>query len=726
MSNNSNLNGSFLEAQGIVLSSELKIIKKKQGGIIRPIFEAFSNSWEALIEKYGSNELNKGYIQLSIYLRSRLLEEKDAGCDFEKLIIKDNGTGITEAGLKRIQQLRDTSKNAANKGTGRVQYIHSFKNTTITTVFKENNTYNERTLRLSKDDDFITRNAILWYSCPSPSDKTDTGSIVEFSQPWEVKDVELFSQIQPAEIKNELLNHYLFRFAHHRDNMPEIFIKKYINNELITQEIISKDDIIIPKKEEQIEIAYTTISKDRKLVKANEKEVFLLTSFVEDQSLIKENAIFLLGKEELANRISLYDLKPKDSIANNRYLFFLSGKYLDERDDDARGDIQIERKKDFKARAEELSLDDSEEKHILWEDIEGSVNEHISSMYDCINSKKEEQLGVIKDLKNMFLLDDKDVNKISKGINISDSTSQILEKIYDLEAKRNATTDARIHCKVKQLNELNPKDYGYKEQLEKCAKELEELLPARNKLLLSKYVCRRKIVLDLLDEMLQKSKIDNSRVDEAMLHNLFIKRNSTDVANSDLWLMNEEFLYFRGVSDQALDKAVVDGHSILKDCLSEAEKDYKIRFFEEIKEDQGLRRPDILLFPEENKCIIIEFKAPKVDVSKHLDQISRYATLIRNLARDEFSCDKFYGYLIGENINYDSVMDAQADFEEAPTKDCLYRTNAKINGKFGRTKGYLYTEIIKYSDLLKRARRRNQVFTDLLFGKENSENKANN
>ena len=81
-----------------------------------------------------------------------------------------------------------------------------------------------------------------------------------------------------------------------------------------------------------------------------------------------------------------------------------------------------------------------------------------------------------------------------------------------------------------------------------------------------------------------------------------------------------------------------------------------------------------------------------------------------------------------KKVDYINVtfMDAQADFEEAPTKDCLYRTNAKINGKFGRTKGYLYTEIIKYSDLLKRARRRNQVFTDLLFGKENSENKANN
>lgn len=715
-------NGNFLEAHGIVLRAELKVIKKNQGGMMQPLYEAFSNSWEALIEKYGSAELNRGIIKINVYFKSKLLPENEVGCDFDKLVIVDNGTGITVDGFKRITHLRDNSKNTANRGTGRVQYIHCFENTKIITVYKENSTYKERTFFLSKKDDFLSRNAILWFSEPYSTEKNDTGCIVEFSRPWENQDGELFSQKSTKDIKNELLIHYLSRFAHHRENMPQIIIERYLDDKIASREAISKKDILIPDKEEEIQISYSIVNNEGKIVKDKEHEKFILTSFVDEVSLIKENAIYLLGKEELANKIPFHDLKASDSIDNKRYLFFLSGNYLDERDDDARGNITLVRKKLFRERAQELPLNDAESKQILWEDIEDAVNAKIINMYSCITDKNVEQLEVIEDLKNMFLLDDGDVNYIAKKVKKSDSPSLILEKVYDLEAKRNAKADAQIHSKIIQLNKLNPKDKGYKIQLEEGAKELANLLPARNKHLLARYVCRRKIVLNLLNELLEKSKDDNSSVDEAMLHNLFIKRNSTDVANSDLWLMNEEYLYFRGISDQPLDKASLDGHKIIKETLSEEEEEYKCRAFNDINEDQGLRRPDILLFPEENKCIIIEFKAPKVDVSKHLDQISRYATLIRNLAKEEYLCDKFYGYLIGENINYDSVTDAQADFEEAPTKDCLYRQNVTIKGKFGRAKGYLYTEIIKYSDLLKRAGRRNQVFTDFLFNSPYSDN----
>ena len=713
--------GEFLVARGIVLNSELKVIKKKQGGLIRPVFEAFSNAWESLIERFTSASLDKGKIEIAFYVKSKLLSEEEVGCDYEKIVIRDNGTGITNKGFERIMQLRDSSKSASNKGTGRVQYVHSFQMTEILSVYRENGETKKRRIKLSKADDFISKNAIMWFSKPHSCEGEDTGCVVEFQSPWIEEEADVFSEMRPAQMKVELLQHYICRFAHHREAMPKIILSRYLDGALVEEQEITKSDIMTPHKEEDIEIAYSTINDLGKVVTSNRKEKFTLISFVEDESIIPANAIYLLGKEELANKIPFYDLKPSECIEGKRYLFFLSGKYLDERDDDARGDILLERKKDFRAKAGELPLDDIDSQQILREDIEEKVNENIARMYTCIAEKKEEQYGVIDELKNMFILDDEDVRKIRNKIKTSDSPSEILEKVYDIEAKRNAKEDAGIRTAIKELSSLNPKDKDYKERLQEKAKELSDLLPARNKILLSRYVCRRKIVLDLLDELLQKSQSEKSPVDESTLHNLFIARNSTDVSNSDMWIMNEEYLYFRGVSDKPLDLATLDGRKILKERLTEEEEKYKCRVFQEIEQDQGLRRPDVLLFPEENKCIIIEFKAPKVDVSKHLDQISRYATLIRNLAKDEFLCDKFYGYLIGENINYDSVTDAQAEFEEAPSKDCLYRTNAKINGKFGRSKGYLYTEIIKYSDLLKRARRRNQVFNDILFNKVSTE-----
>ena len=45
------------------------------------------------------------------------------------------------------------------------------------------------------------------------------------------------------------------------------------------------------------------------------------------------------------------------------------------------------------------------------------------------------------------------------------------------------------------------------------------------------------------------------------------------------------------------------------------------RYLNSLGEKRLSKRPDVLLFPEENKAIIIEFKAPDVNVSEYLTQI---------------------------------------------------------------------------------------------------------
>ena len=74
----------------------------------------------------------------------------------------------------------------------------------------------------------------------------------------------------------------------------------------------------------------------------------------------------------------------------------------------------------------------------------------------------------------------------------------------------------------------------------------------------------------------------------------------------------------------------------------------------------------------------------------------------------------YYGYLIGESIDIEEVRDADSDFISAGYFDYIYRPSKRIAGNFGRLDGNLYTEIIKYSTLLKRAKLRNQIFIDKL------------
>lgn len=79
-------------------------------------------------------------------------------------------------------------------------------------------------------------------------------------------------------------------------------------------------------------------------------------------------------------------------------------------------------------------------------------------------------------------------------------------------------------------------------------------------------------------------------------------------------------------------------------------------------EDRREKRPDILLFPDEGKCVIIEFKNPNVNVSDHLTQVNKYASLLLNYSVDDFKIDTYYAYLIGEAIDGNDVQDHDSDF----------------------------------------------------------------
>lgn len=101
-------------------------------------------------------------------------------------------------------------------------------------------------------------------------------------------------------------------------------------------------------------------------------------------------------------------------------------------------------------------------------------------------------------------------------------------------------------------------------------------------------------------------------------------------------------------------------------------------------------------------------------MSAHLDQINKYAMVINNLSNENFKIHSFYGYIIGENIEYDFIEERNSSFKQSPNLKFIFRPSYDIPGKFGREKGDLYTEIIKYSDILKRAQLRNRILLEKL------------
>lgn len=708
----------YEEARGIMYLGELRTIKKKADSQLQFLYEAFMNSWEAIVEKYTSNHINKGEISIKLFLKGNLLSDRNNVYDFEKFEIEDNGIGLNEKNYSRLLTLRDDSKKMSNKGTGRIQYIHFFDVTKIKSTYKSKDTsYKEIEVTLSKKEAFLKKNAIIRLDKEVDSVLSDSGCRVTFINPLDKKDLSYFSSLSAEAIKTDIIKHFLSLFCENRAMLPQINVIVYHDEEEFKKLQVLEGDISKPDKEESLEIAYSKLDERNKIVKSEKTETFQLKAFKLSSSELKNNGIYLVSKGSTGKTIDIDTLKKDDEINGNRYMFLLSGQYLDDRDQDDRGNIRLIESKEFRSQNEGNLFAEEE---ILFESVKEEANERINSLYNELESKNQEKNKNIDELREMFLLNSKTVESIRKKIRNTDSDEKILKVIYEADSEIEAEKDNQIKEQLEALKKITPdKTENYQKELQKMVDEFVKLIPLQNRTTLSRYVARRKLVLDLFGQILNKELEEvrsnkKGRIDEKLLHNLIFQQSSESECpeDSDLWLINEEYIYFKGFSESKLDDVKIGDDYLFKreSDMEEEEKEYKYKN----NKDAGERRPDVLLFPKEGKCIIIEFKAPDVDVSNHLNQINRYARLINNLSSNKIIINTYYGYLIGESIDIDEVQDADSDFISSANLNYIYRPYKKITGKFGRENGALYTEIIKYSTLLERAQLRNQIFIDKL------------
>ncbi|CAA0160308.1 hypothetical protein ACE1MK_09165 [Tenacibaculum maritimum] len=701
-------NDTFIKGEGVYYPQILKDIRKSTNPL-QPIFEVFTNSIESIQLKKENNTNNE--IVISHYLNKNLLSE----LEFDKIIIEDTGKGFDDIEFKRFLTFKDSRKGFNNKGSGRIQLVHSFEKIEYVSVFKDRDKFKQRDFKISKSTNFIdANNTITFLKNTKEIEDTgflNTGTTLLLSNLLEEKDKKYFNFLV-EELKKELINHYMLFFCLNRENLPKITIKQYVNNKFKREVKITEEDIPKIDKTINFKVNYNWLSTDAKEVKVlDEIENFKITAFKIPKKSLPENNIKLTSKEEIVelsnkNNINLTCLSGKDKLEGNRFLFLISSNYLDDRDSDVRGEFKIPRKEDFQKNIGLFSP-----KEIFLEDVEYEANNSIISEYKDIQKKTEEKYNRIEELKSMFLLNDDVLKDIS--ISLNDTEESILEKVYVAESKQVAKMDGQIKHQIEQLDDLDPTSKSYNDEFDDYVTRLVKEIPLQNRKALTKYVARRKLVLDLFDKIQKKKlKIQNDgsrKKEESLIHNLIFKQHSNKTDVSDLWLLEEDFILFEGSSEYKLEDIEINGNKVFK---SDKElTSTEIEFRDSLNEKRYEKRPDVLMFPDEGKCVIIEFKAPNVNVSDYINQIQNYATLIRNFSKDEFHLDTFYGYLFGEKINVMDVIFKDPDFKEAKKFDYIFRPSKIVSGMLsGRDNGSLYMEIMKYSTLYERAKNRNDVF----------------
>ena len=673
----------------------------KSGTALQPIYECFTNALEAIRDRKKLIKDTKGEILIKI---SSTESTNPNNFIFSSISITDNGIGFNDEQFKRFNTYRDVRKNYKNLGSGRIQYVHFFDSVQVKSVFEQEGVFYEREFIVSKNKTFLAKNAIVKHLHCKEISETNTGSTVTFKTLLGNSDA--YNNLNDSLLKEKLLERYIHYFCYNKNDLPKIKLEFYVHSELKGESTISKVDIPSVDKTVPTKLQYSKKGK-KGIEKINKTEDFTIDAFKISKNLLKENKLNLVSKGEVIEEsgVSLESLAGKDNVKGHKYLFLVSSNYIDARDTNLRGVLNIPSKEEFFKNAF------SKDEEIFIEEIQEEVNRTISTMYPEIEEVKQKHLENFAKLKEMFLLDDETAKDISVSIN--DSESDILKKFYEAEAKKQASMDAVIKESIDNLEKLDTRNPNYEVELEKEINRLVKAIPLQNKKTLTHYVARRKLVLDLLDKILDRKlqvQQQKENYDEALIHNLLFQKGSTNTETSDLWIINEDYIYFKGSSEKQLSKLEIDGEKVFKEKFSEEEERYLLS----LGENRKIKRPDVLLFPEEGKCIIIEFKAPQVNASDHLTQIDTYANLIRNYTEDKFQITTFYGYLLGESIETRDVRGAVSTFEESYQFDYLFRPSAKVVGFDERKDGSIYTEVIKYSTLLERAQQRNKIFIDKL------------
>ena len=554
-------NDQYITATDLSFVGILHDIKKSKTPL-QPVFECFTNALEAIKIKQQLNPEYKGEIIIAIHFVQTLLDT----IEFSHLSITDDGIGFDEQQFVRFNKFKDLSKGFKNLGSGRIQYVHFFDQTFIKSTFQQGDNFFDREFVISKKEVFLARNAIVLHRYCRASEKNQTLTKVEFSSL--LTKSESYDELNHTSIKEKLLERYIHYFCCNRTNLPSIKIELYIDSSLVNEAIISENDIPNIDQQHTTHIPYYRKTK-KGIEQTDKQEDFTITAFKIPKHLLKENKLNLVSKGEVIqdSDIRLEHIGAHDSVEGNKYLFLVSSNYIDDRDTNLRGELNIH------SRNTQDLFSNSEE--IFIEDIQQKINASIDEMYPEVKNIRQKHQENFENLKEMFLLDDAIAENIIVSVN--DKESDILKKFYEAEAKKEAEIDATIKQSMDNLNQLDTTSPNYEKDLEKEIKKLVQSIPLQNTKALTHYVARRKLVLDLFDKILERKlqiQETSGNRDEALIHNLLFQQSSTNPERSDLWIINEDFIYFKGSSEKQLSQLEINGKKLFKDEFSIEEERY--------------------------------------------------------------------------------------------------------------------------------------------------------
>ena len=626
---------------------------------LAPLYEAITNAFQAIEDKFDSENLSKGKIRIEV-MRDSSQTSKPTG-----FIVSDNGIGINKLNYESFTKMDSRLKyKRGGKGVGRLLWLKVFKKAKVESYFDHTSKINfefvcQETNQISK----------LIHSDVENKSSGTTITLHPFNPEFENR-----CHTKPETIKNKIISHFLSYFIN-----------------IHVPEIILVDQDIETNLFDYFSNSYTRDKRYKFTYNYNEQEyAFILHSFLLPKEFSDDekgnNALFYGANGRSVSRVELDGALGLKKIDND-YVYF--------------GYIESE----FQDK-----ISNQERTILNWPDrVFDEINKNaIEYSKDFLKVQiekiRKQQSNKIRELRNehpRFISIAKDPEEIAEKLQLS---TQSPEDIY-IELSRHSRREYKQ--KQRAFNEAKRKKLP---DIEQKAKDYTSELKSESISSLAEYILKRKLIIEVFEDSLKYTDIkDQKHAYEEAVHEIICPlRETTDTLNYEdhnLWIIDDNLAFYTYFNSDKTLTSITGG-------TTKSTKEPDLTFF-----DLGLGFNNN---GSNDPVTIIEFKRPGRDdytaAKNPISQIREYVDKLRQAGKIKANSGSelrtinddtpFMGYIIADiEPTLKKVMKDQGQYKQKAGHGSYYYWDDQYK---------IFMEISSYAEILKNAKSRHHKFFERL------------
>jgi hypothetical protein len=634
------------------------------------------------------------------------------------VLCKDNGCGLGEDQLKAFLT-KDTSYKddlaipgiGKCKGAGRIQFFHHFSAVSIDSTYRQNNEIKHCELSYSETQKQIEVDDFVF----SDGREDDVGTSIRLRHLKEAvrarleNSAPLSSIFSASMLKKKMLLAFLQRLIGLDDRLGD-FEVMFTTRHWKTSEqkdVLLRSDLPAVTGERTVEVEEHHPATG---VALGTYQTFKIYHYKLDASRygLPKNAISFCAKsspvKDITHRYLRTRSEQNNPVGGFHHIVLIESDYLDQHVNEQRDDFE-------NIPAEIPSNDLFSSEKLSYAAIYDEIDPVIHDMVAPASWNKEE---VIQEITDQFGISEGMLQDTSTRIVYGESAKSVADRVLKKYQERIVNETEEIFDLKEEVFKAEPDSEKFRQKINELAWKYTASLKNFDMANLSQLIVRRAAIVQILDLAcgknlaMQTVEEGRRRKDERIIHSIFfpMRKDNTEVADHDVWLLSEEYHYYDYIaSDVPLAKILwEDGNAMFEHDIDEEFQSLLAKRTEE----NGGKRPDIALFNKEGSAIIVEFKAPGVSMDEHIGDLSEYAHLLASKSKGKLK--KFYGYLIGDTVNPLRL----AGWVRFPTGKGWFQTHPLQDPGTGQQLGETYFEILHFSDVIDRAKKRIGVYQNKL------------